>query len=86
MGQRGANKLSLENIIMGNIQGLYPKTNQSKVPFLKDLAVIEDPIFIALTETHLKKEVKDAEITIEFFFPYTELIGREELMEEWPYT
>ncbi|KAK3886933.1 hypothetical protein Pcinc_008942 [Petrolisthes cinctipes] len=39
---------------MGNIQGLYPKSNQSKVPFLNELSIEEDPMFIALTETHLR--------------------------------
>ena len=48
---------------MGNIQGLYPKSNQSKVPFLRELAAEEDPMFIALTETHLR-EVREAQINI----------------------
>ena len=55
---------------MGNIQGLYPKTNQSKVAFLKELAAEEDPMYIALTESHLKKEVMDAEIEIDKYTPY----------------
>ena len=55
---------------MGNIQGLYPKSNQTKVPFLKEFAATEDPLFIALTETHLHSEVKDAEIQIENYFPF----------------
>ena len=62
--------LSLESIVMGNIQGLYPKSNQTKVPFLKELAVIENPMFIALTETHLHSDVKDAEIQIENYSPF----------------
>lgn len=55
---------------MGNIQGLYPKYNQSKVPFLKELAEEVDPMFIALTETHLRGEVKEAEISITNYSPY----------------
>ncbi|KAK4302915.1 hypothetical protein Pmani_025032 [Petrolisthes manimaculis] len=66
----GCTNLPLENIIMGNIQGLYPKANQSKVPFLNELAVLEDPIFIALTETHLHSEVNNAEIHIENYSPF----------------
>ncbi|KAK3861456.1 hypothetical protein Pcinc_032580 [Petrolisthes cinctipes] len=66
----GCTNLPLENIIMGNIQGLYPKTNQTKVLFLKELAVVEDPIFIALTETHLHSEVNNAEIHIENYSPF----------------
>ncbi|XP_076061613.1 uncharacterized protein LOC143037360 [Oratosquilla oratoria] len=49
---------------MGNIQGLYPKSNKSKVSFLKELTLEEDPMFIALTETHLATNVKDSEIGI----------------------
>lgn len=56
--------------MMGNIQGLYPKTNQNKVPFLREIAEEEDPMFIALTETHLKSDVKEAEISITKYTPF----------------
>ena len=49
---------------MGNIQGLYPKTNQSKLPFLRELSREEDFMFIVLTETHLSEGVTEAEINI----------------------
>ncbi|XP_076045726.1 uncharacterized protein LOC143027968 [Oratosquilla oratoria] len=55
---------------MGNIQGLYPKSNQSKVPYLGDLAKIEDFMIIALTETHLSVDVRDAEIQLENYTIY----------------
>lgn len=62
--------LSLENIIMGNIQGLYPKTNQAKVPFLRELSAEVEPLVIALTETHLSSSVKDEEIQIKNYTPF----------------
>ena len=45
-----------------NIHGLKPKTKDSKVPFINDIAV-EKQMFIALTETWLQEE-KDAEVGI----------------------
>ena len=65
-----SSNIPLENIVLGNIQGLYPKSNQTKVLFLKELAIIEDPMCIALTETHLHSEVKDADIEIENYSPF----------------
>lgn len=56
-------KFSLENIVTGNIQELYPKTNQTKVPFLRELSPEEDPLVIAITETHLRSKVKDEEMS-----------------------
>ncbi|KAK4317413.1 hypothetical protein Pmani_011497 [Petrolisthes manimaculis] len=52
-----------ETVMMGNIQGLYPKTNKNKVPFLKELAEHEDPMIIALTETHFKSECSTLNFT-----------------------
>ena len=46
-----------------NIHGLKPKTKDSKVPFINDIAVDKKQIFIALTETWLQDE-KDAEVSI----------------------
>ncbi|KAK3884903.1 hypothetical protein Pcinc_010877 [Petrolisthes cinctipes] len=60
----------LENSLMGNIQGLYPKTNQSKVPFIGELAIEHDLMFIALTETHLKEEIGNAEIAVTNYTPF----------------
>ncbi|KAK4328660.1 hypothetical protein Pmani_000968 [Petrolisthes manimaculis] len=61
---------TIETVMMGNIQGLYPKTHINKVPFLKELAEQEDPMIIALTETHLKSEMKEAEINIINYTPF----------------
>lgn len=55
---------------MANIQGLNPKSNQGKVPFLKDVAVEVDPMFIVLTETYLSGDVRDAEIHIQNYIPF----------------
>ena len=46
-----------------NIHGLKPKTKDSKVPFINDIAVEKKQIFIALTETWLQDE-KDADVSI----------------------
>ena len=62
--------LPLEKIIMGNIQDLYPKTNQNKMPFLKELSIEEEPMIIALTEIHLTSGVKDTEVNIKNYTPF----------------
>jgi exonuclease III len=53
-----------------NIMGLYPKTNQCKVPLLQELALQNKYAFIALTETHLHEDVFDAEISIKNYVIY----------------
>lgn len=63
-------KTPLENLIMGNIQGLYPRTNQRKMQFLKELTLEEDTVFIALKDTHSKSGVIDAEISIDNCTPF----------------
>lgn len=50
--------------ILTNIQGLYPKSNTTKIPYLKDLATESNLLFMALTESHLSDQVIDAEIQI----------------------
>ena len=47
-----------------NIRGLYPKCDQSKIPYLSDLASKTNAPFICLTETHLNPTILDAEISI----------------------
>ena len=47
-----------------NIRGLYPKCNQSKIPYLSDLTSKTNAPFICLTETHLTPSVLDAEVSI----------------------
>ena len=52
------------SIIFGNIAGLYPKTNTVKVKFLAEKAEERNSFIIALTESHLKSQVLDAEVNI----------------------
>ena len=56
--------------IYANIRGLHPKTNQTKISYLADLAKICNAPFISLTETHLNSEILDAEINIANYTPY----------------
>lgn len=60
---------TLEAIMVGNTQGLYTKFNQGKVPCIKELPVEVGPMLIAITETHLGGEVKDAKISITHYTP-----------------
>ena len=57
-------KLSASSIIQLNIRGLYPKSNQSKTKYLSDLADSKNSFLIAVTETHLDKDIEDFEINI----------------------
>ena len=50
--------------IYANIRGLYPKSDQSKIPYLADLARESNSPFICLTETHLSPEILEAKILI----------------------
>ena len=47
-----------------NIQGLNPKSNQSKIPYLQDLANDSNAPFICITESHLHEDILDAELQI----------------------
>lgn len=51
-------------LLVGNIQGLYPKTTPSKLPFIRELAWEGDFMLIALTETHPSEGIKEPEIHI----------------------
>ena len=48
-----------------NIRGLWLQSNRNKVKYLRDTAIQSNAPFIALTETHLKPEILDAEVKIE---------------------
>ena len=65
--QRLANEcpLNIDNLILFNINGLYPKSNQAKIPFLSDIAAEEKPQLICITESKLEPDVLDSEIKIE---------------------
>ena len=53
--------------MFGNIAGLFPQTNTVKVQFLGELAKESDAFVIALTESHLKSQILDTEISIPGF-------------------
>ena len=51
----------------GNIQGLYPRKNKNKMNLIADVAKQSHSIIIALTESHLRGEIRDAEVSIDGF-------------------
>ena len=58
-------RVPLNTFYYMNIRGLYPKSNQTKIPMLQDMAHDENLLFLSLTETHLKQDHLDAEVKIE---------------------
>ena len=57
-------KLDTKTLLFGNIRGLYPKSNRTKIKLLEDMAHENDSAIIALTETHLNSDINDAEVSI----------------------
>ena len=57
----------LRNFYVGNIRGLYSLNNQCKVPMLEETLQEKSLIFLILAETHLNKDIVDAEINIKNF-------------------
>ena len=63
--------------IYANIRGLFPSSNQTKIPYLQDLATMSNAPFILLTETHLNPEILDAEIHIKNYTLFrSDRVGR----------
>ena len=60
----------LKGLMMGNIRGLYPKSNQYKVRAIEDMANMDGVSIIALSESHLSSEILDGEIEIEGFISH----------------
>jgi len=58
------------SIVTLNINGLYSNKYKDKLKFLQDLSVGENTKIIALSETHLKSSITDAEIKIDKFVPF----------------
>ena len=52
-----------------NIQGLVPKTRQSKLPYIRDLLISNNELFIGLSETWLKEQT-EAELWVEGYKLY----------------
>ena len=48
-------------MITGNIQGLYPRKGKHKIDLLRELTAECNTNIIALTESHLRQDIKDAE-------------------------
>ena len=55
----------MNNILLGNIRGLYSQANLTKPSILMDLAKHKEAFLIALTETHLSDNISSSEITRE---------------------
>ena len=54
-------------VLTANIEGLYTRKNKQKVNLLHGLAKEENTILVALTETHLRRDICDAEIQMKGF-------------------
>ena len=57
----------LNGLLMGNIRGLFPRSNQTKVKALEDMATLNGIGIIALSESHLSSDIYDSEIMISDF-------------------
>ena len=55
------------SIISLNIQGLYPSNRAYKLGLVKELAIQNNSMAIAITETHLSEQVLDAEVNMDGF-------------------
>ena len=55
------------SILFGNIAGLYPSTDKVKVQHLGEIAKESKAFVIALSESHLKSHILDAEVHIPGF-------------------
>ena len=60
----GSSEDAVTGGILWNIRGVNPKSNQTKVPFLSELADQTNPLFITLIESKLSDEILPAEIYI----------------------
>ena len=55
----------LQSIITGNVRGLNPGVNYSKIEYLSDLADNNESYIISMTESHLSDSISDHEIAID---------------------
>ena len=55
---------------MGNIMGLFPKTNQSKIKAIGDITNLNNINILAFSETHLNSDIFDSEIEIDEFISH----------------
>ena len=57
-------------MVHGNIAGLYTRTHKEKVSMLFERAEENNSFIIAITESHLRKDIQDAEISMPGFQLY----------------
>ena len=55
----------INNVIFGNIRGLYTLRDQTKPSILMDLARVIDCFLITLVETHLSDDISSTELVRE---------------------
>ena len=53
--------------LMGNIRNIIPKSDRNKVRLIEDMASQDKVNIICLSETHLKDEIFDAEVSMNDF-------------------
>ena len=63
-------RMTNPSIIFGNIEGLYPSKMKHKMAMLREKAVLEGAVVLAMTESHLRSDIKDAEVQIGGFQVY----------------
>ena len=57
-------------MILWNARGLNPKSNQTKVPYLGELSLEDEALFILVTESHLSEDILEAEVHIKDYTIY----------------
>ena len=60
-------KIKKTKIIFGNIRGLAPRSFNSKVQIIEDMAGVHEAEIICLVESHLNSEIYDSEISMSNF-------------------
>ena len=53
--------------ILLNVQGLFPISNQTKIPYLSNVLEDQNSIFLAISESHLNSDILDTEIAMKGF-------------------
>ena len=69
--------MSSNGVLSWNIRGLFPRSNKTKILYLRDLAIQQTPLYIVLTETHMTPDILDAEVSISGYTLYrSDRLGR----------
>ena len=63
---RGARKGDKQTFLLSNIRGILGQGGNSKTGFLFDQAISHQAMIVAVTETWLKPDIKDAELLVNF--------------------